>query len=110
MWVHAHLEKIIWRGAGWDSGHGLGVLGSSPASGSMLSMEAAWDSLSPFPSAPPHLCTLSLSLSLCLLKKNNYLEYKHWLLNVILLREKTGDFLLFIFKHCGIALKKNECI
>ena len=34
------------------SGHDLRVVGSSPMSGSVLSVESAWDSLSPSPSAP----------------------------------------------------------
>ena len=41
-------------------------VGSSPAPGSVLtarSLEPASDSVSPSPSAPPHLCCLSLSLS-----------------------------------------------
>jgi len=36
----------------FGSCHDLRVVRSSPASGSALSMEPAWDSLSPFPSAP----------------------------------------------------------
>ena len=50
----------------FGSGHGPGVMRSSPASGSMLNTDPAWDSLSPFPFAPHlHLhCLLSLSLSL----------------------------------------------
>jgi len=39
----------------FSSGHDLRVLGSSPASGSMLSGESVWDFLSPSPSAPPPL-------------------------------------------------------
>ena len=45
----------------------LTVMGSSPTSGWALSMEPAWDSLSPFLPAPPpltHMLALSLSLSL----------------------------------------------
>ena len=47
-----------------DSGSGHDMAGiSSPASGAELSVEPAWDSLSPSLSAPP-LLALSLSLSL----------------------------------------------
>ena len=37
----------------FGSGHDPLVRGSSPVSGSVLSMEPAWDSLSPLLSAPP---------------------------------------------------------
>ena len=47
----------------FGSGHDLTVARLSPASGSMLSVESAEDSLSPSPSVPPLLaCTLILSL------------------------------------------------
>ena len=47
----------------FDSVHDGTVVGSGPTSGSPLSVEPAWDSLSPSVSAPP-LLMLSLSLSL----------------------------------------------
>ena len=47
------------------SGHDPGIVGSSPTSGSVLSVEPAWDSLSLCPSTLlMHACALSLSLSL----------------------------------------------
>ena len=46
----------------FGSGHDLRVVGSSPTSGSGLSGESAWDSLSPSPSALPPAHALSLSL------------------------------------------------
>ena len=36
----------------FGSGHDLSAMNLSPASGSALSLEHAWDSLSPSPSAP----------------------------------------------------------
>ena len=50
----------------FGSGHDPRVMGSSPMSGSMLSVEPAWDSLSPI-----HSFILSLSLSLSLSKNKN---------------------------------------
>ena len=63
---------VLWRGSGvaqsvgpltldFGSGHDLTVTGSSPASGSVLAVEPAWDSLSSSPSVPP-LLALFLSL------------------------------------------------
>ena len=47
------------------SGHDLTVVGSSSASGSVLSVEPAWDSLSSSPSAlRPFVLSFSLSVSL----------------------------------------------
>ena len=55
---------------GFSSVHVPRVMGSCPISGSVLSVEPAWDSLSPSLSAPPPLMrTLSLSLSLSLSNK-----------------------------------------
>ena len=48
----------------FGSDHDPRVVGSSPASGSVLTARPAWDSLSPYFSAPPLLELLSLSLSL----------------------------------------------
>ena len=46
----------------FGSGQGPRVVGLSPMSGSVLSAELAWDSLSPSPSAPPLLApTFSLN-------------------------------------------------
>ena len=47
----------------FSSGHDPWVLGSSPASGPMLSVEPAWDSPS-LPLSLPCSCSLTLSLSL----------------------------------------------
>ena len=51
------------------SSHDLRVLGSSTVLGSMLSVESAWDSLSPSPSALPFSRAISLS------QINKILEY-----------------------------------
>ena len=49
----------------FSSGHDLMAVGSSPMSGSVLSVESAWDSLPPSVSAPPGLTsTHSLSLKI----------------------------------------------
>ena len=75
-------ENYPWFGAlGWlsrlsvwlfdfGSGHNLAVVRSSPASGSVLSMEPAWDSHSPALFAPPlfshgqvHALFLSLKIN-----------------------------------------------
>ena len=48
----------------FGSGHDLGVIGLSPALGSELGVESAWDSLSLSPSVPPLCeCTRLLALS-----------------------------------------------
>ena len=54
------------KASDFSSGHDLQFMGSSPASGSVLtaqSLEAASDSVSPSLSAPPPTCALSVSLS-----------------------------------------------
>ena len=48
----------------FGSGHDPGVLGSSPASGSLLDEELAFLSPSPSEPSPPLMLSLSLSLSL----------------------------------------------
>ena len=50
----------------FGSGHGPRDVGLSPTSGSVLSVEPAWDSLSLYPSPRSHVRSLSLSLSLAL--------------------------------------------
>ena len=45
------------------SGHDLTVMRSSPESGLVLSVEPAWDSLSPLSALTPLMCTRVLSLS-----------------------------------------------
>ena len=49
-------------------GHGLRVMGQSPMSGSLLSLESAWDYLSPSSSAPPSAHALYLSKTQYFLK------------------------------------------
>ena len=69
-------QILNWGVPGWlihlsiqlPSGNSLGVVKSNPTLGSVLNLESAWDSLSPFPSAPhpAHVCMHSLTLSLFL--------------------------------------------
>jgi len=59
-WV-AQLAEHPTLDFGW--GGDLRILRLSPVSGSTLSVESAWDSLSPSPSAPPPACACSLSLN-----------------------------------------------
>ena len=55
----------------FGSGHNPGVVGSSPVSGSVLSVEPAWDSLSLCPSPTPvPMIAHSLSLSLQLINQS----------------------------------------
>ena len=61
-WVGQSVEH---QTTGFGSGHDPGVMDLSPTSGSVLSVEPAWDSLSlPLSLSPAHLVSLSLSLSL----------------------------------------------
>ena len=59
-WVTELVKSLT---LAFSSGHDPSVVGSSPTSGSLLSVEPAWDSFSPSPCSPPQLM-LSLSLSL----------------------------------------------
>ena len=66
IWPNGALEKEMWgrlggsvrEASGFGSCHGLSVLGSSPALGSLLSRESA----SPSAAAPHPLLMLELSL------------------------------------------------
>lgn len=57
VWVAQLMKQVI---PGFGSGHDLGVLGSSPASGSMVSKKFPWVSLSH--SLSPYFCSSSLCL------------------------------------------------
>ena len=59
-WVAQSVERLT---LDFSSGHDLRVMGSSPALGSVLSMEPAWNSLSPLCSAPAHTHTHTLTHS-----------------------------------------------
>ena len=58
------VESLTCPNLGFGSGHKLGIVGLSPALGSALIEESAWDSLSLSLCTCPCLHVLSLSLSL----------------------------------------------
>ena len=66
---HLSIQLVIWAQVMIP-----GAVGSSLTSGSVLSLEPAWDSLSPSLSAPPSL-VLFLSLSIIILKKTEVILF-----------------------------------
>ena len=65
----------------FGSGHDAGVVGLSHALGSVLSVEAAWDSLSlslsPSAPLPPFMCTHALLLTPKLKRKRSVVEVQY---------------------------------